>query len=303
MPEDEREICKWALEKHESDFVTITHYPTKKRAFYTMPDPANPEYSLSYDFLFRGLEILSGSQRINKHDELLAAIKDRGMNPANFKMYLQAFEYGMPPEGGFSFGLERLTMLLLGLSNVREASLFPRDMERVDFRFSDKEVTLKSNATVGDQVYAQIKVKLEEAMISHFEEYDHAPVFTSEEAAKVRNTKIEQGAKALVMMADGKPTMVVVSGANMVDLLAFKKVFQVKDLRMATKDEVKDLTHLEVGSIPPFGSLFNIPTYVDTKLGENKEISFNAGLHTKSIKIDYTDWLKVENPTVGDYSK
>ena len=72
---------------------------------------------------------------------------------------------------------------------------------------------------------------------------------------------------------------------------------------MATKDEVKDLTHLEVGSIPPFGSLFNIPTYVDTKLGENKEISFNAGLHTKSIKIDYTDWLKVENPTVGDYSK
>lgn len=136
MPEDEREICKWAQELHGSDFVTITHYPTKKRAFYTLPDPANPEYSLSYDFLFRGVEILSGSQRINKHDELVAAIKDRGMNPVNFKMYLQAFEYGMPPEGGFSFGLERLTMLLLGLGNVREASLFPRDMERVDFRFN-----------------------------------------------------------------------------------------------------------------------------------------------------------------------
>ena len=140
MPEDEREICKWGLEKHDSDFITISHYPTKKRSFYTMPDPANPEYSLSYDFLFRGVEILSGSQRINKHDELVSAIKDRGMNPANFKMYLQAFEYGMPPEGGFSFGLERLTMLLLGLSNVREASLFPRDMERVDFRFSDTKI-------------------------------------------------------------------------------------------------------------------------------------------------------------------
>lgn len=137
MPEDEREICKWAKELYDSDFVTITHYPTKKRAFYTLPDPANPEYSLSYDFLFRGVEILSGSQRINKHDELIAAIKDRGMDPVNFKMYLQAFEYGMPPEGGFSFGLERFTMLLLGLGNVREASLFPRDMERVDFRFSD----------------------------------------------------------------------------------------------------------------------------------------------------------------------
>lgn len=139
MPEDEREICKWALEKHSSDFVTITHYPTKKRAFYTAPDPQDPTYSLSYDFLFRGLEILSGSQRINKYDELVAAIKDRGMDPANFKMYLQTFEYGMPPEGGFSFGLERMTMLLLGLSNVREASLFPRDMERVDFRFSDNK--------------------------------------------------------------------------------------------------------------------------------------------------------------------
>lgn len=135
-PEDEKEICKWALEEKGSDLVTITHYPTKKRAFYTKPDPVDPEFSLSYDLLFRGLEILSGSQRINDYNELVAAIKDRGMDPANFEMYLQAFKYGMPPEGGFSFGLERITMKLLGLANVREASLFPRDMERVDFRFS-----------------------------------------------------------------------------------------------------------------------------------------------------------------------
>ncbi len=136
MPEDEREISKWALEEHGSDLVTITHYPTKKRAFYTMPDPTNPEFSLSYDLLFRGLEILSGSQRINKYDELLAAIKERGMDSKNFEMYLQSFKYGMPPEGGFSFGLERLTKQILNLENVREASLFPRDMERVDFLFS-----------------------------------------------------------------------------------------------------------------------------------------------------------------------
>ncbi len=137
MPEDEREISKWALEEHGSDLVTITHYPTKKRAFYTLPDPANPEYSLSYDLLFRGLEILSGSQRINNYTDLVAAIKDRGMDPKNFEMYLQAFQYGMPPEGGFSFGLERITMKILDLKNVREASLFPRDMERVDIRLSE----------------------------------------------------------------------------------------------------------------------------------------------------------------------
>lgn len=140
-PEDEKEISKWAQEEYDSDLVTITHYPTKKRAFYTAPDPKDPEFSLSYDLLFRGLEILSGSQRVNDYTELVNAIKDRGMDPKNFEMYLQTFKYGMPPEGGFSFGLERMTMKLLGLANVREASLFPRDMERVDFRFSRNDST------------------------------------------------------------------------------------------------------------------------------------------------------------------
>ncbi|MEK7127182.1 MAG: amino acid--tRNA ligase-related protein, partial [Patescibacteria group bacterium] len=133
-PQDEVDICAWALKNHGSDLVTVTHYPTKKRAFYTMPDPGNPEFSLSYDLLFRGLEISSGSQRINDYGELVAAIRDRELDPKNFEMYLMAFKYGMPPEGGFSFGLERLTMKALELANVREASLYPRDMERVDFR-------------------------------------------------------------------------------------------------------------------------------------------------------------------------
>lgn len=140
-PEDEKEICRWALEEKDSDLVTITHYPTKKRAFYTAPDPKDPEFSLSYDLLFRGIEIMSGSQRVSDYNELVEAIKGRGMDPKNFEMYLQAFKYGMPPEGGFSFGLERITMKLLSLGNVREASLFPRDMERVDFLFSREEKT------------------------------------------------------------------------------------------------------------------------------------------------------------------
>jgi nondiscriminating aspartyl-tRNA synthetase len=137
-PQDEEDLCKWAKEKHKSDFVTITHFPAKAKPFYTHPDPKNPEYSLSYDLLFRGVEILSGSQRINDYDQLLDSIKSRGMNPKDFDMYLQAFKFGMPPEGGFSFGLERITMHILNLSNVREASLFPRDMERVDVRLNQK---------------------------------------------------------------------------------------------------------------------------------------------------------------------
>lgn len=138
-PEDEKDICKWALKEHNSDFVTITHFPLAKRAFYTHPDPDNPEFSLSYDLLFRGVEILSGSKRVDNYEKLSEIIKERGMNPADFEMYLQAFKYGIPPHGGFSFGLERMTMKLLNLSNIREASLFPRDMERIDQRFSVKE--------------------------------------------------------------------------------------------------------------------------------------------------------------------
>lgn len=135
-PQDEVDLCTWSKKEHGSDFVTVTHFPTLAKPFYTMPDPSDPEYSLSYDLLFRGLEILSGSQRIHDYEMLKESITKRGMDPDGFRMYLMAFQYGMPPEGGFSFGLERVTMKMLGLANVREASLFPRDMERVDERFS-----------------------------------------------------------------------------------------------------------------------------------------------------------------------
>lgn len=138
-PQDEIDLCKWALDNYDSDFVTVTKFPIDAKPFYTMPDPKDPKYSLSYDLLFRGLEILSGSQRVNDYEMLINAMKDRGMDPKSFEMYLQSFKYGMPPEGGFSFGLERMTMHILGLLNIRQASLFPRDMERVDVRLSLKK--------------------------------------------------------------------------------------------------------------------------------------------------------------------
>ncbi len=138
-PEHEKQICQYAKEKFGSDFVFITHFPTKKRAFYTYPDPENPELSRSFDLLFRGLEINSGSQRIHNYDELIEKMKSRKMDPAKFAFYLQAFKYGMPPHGGCSTGLERLTMKMLGLSNVKEASAFPRDMNRIDTLLSSTD--------------------------------------------------------------------------------------------------------------------------------------------------------------------
>ncbi len=135
-PGDEKEICKWAEENYGSPFVFITHYPINKRPFYTMPDEKNPEETLSFDLLGMTEEWVTGGQRINNYQMLLEKIKKRGNKPENFGIYLQAFQYGMPPEGGFAIGLERITKDILGIANVREASLFPRDMERVDERFS-----------------------------------------------------------------------------------------------------------------------------------------------------------------------
>ena len=131
-PEHERQICEWAKKNHGSDFIFITHFPTKKRAFYTYADPKDPETSLSFDLLFRGLEINSGSQRIHDYDMLVEKLKSRKLDPEKFSFYLQAFKYGMPPHGGCSTGLERFTARMLNLDNVKEATLFPRDMNRID---------------------------------------------------------------------------------------------------------------------------------------------------------------------------
>ncbi|MEK7567960.1 MAG: aspartate--tRNA(Asn) ligase [Patescibacteria group bacterium] len=136
-PEQERSICEWAKEKHNSDFVFITHFPTVKRAFYTYEEKSEAPLSRGFDLLFRGLEINSGSQRIHNYEEMVRRIKERGMKPENFSFYLQAFKVGMPPHGGSSTGLERFTARMLEISNIKEATLFPRDINRIDTLLSE----------------------------------------------------------------------------------------------------------------------------------------------------------------------
>ncbi|HAU64985.1 MAG: Aspartyl-tRNA synthetase [Candidatus Woesebacteria bacterium GW2011_GWC2_40_30] len=135
-PEDEREICKWSLEEKGSDLVYISHFVTKKKPFYVSPDPEDPSYAFSVDLLGRGVEWSSGGQRLNDYKVILEHVKEWGLKEKDIELYLQSFKFGVPPLGGFALGAERVTMHILGLKNVREASLFPRDMERVDLRFS-----------------------------------------------------------------------------------------------------------------------------------------------------------------------
>lgn len=124
-PEAERTICK------RFDPVIITKWPTDIRSFYSMPEPGNEKICRSYDMIIEGTEAMSGAQRIHEHSKIVDALKKKGMNPNNFKFYLDAFRYGMPPHAGWSFGLERLVMFICGLKNVREATLWPRDRTRL----------------------------------------------------------------------------------------------------------------------------------------------------------------------------
>ncbi|MBE7086794.1 MAG: aspartate--tRNA(Asn) ligase [Clostridiales bacterium] len=130
-PEEEQLLGKYAKKEFNSDFIFITHYPSRKRPFYTMDDPSDPEYTLSFDLLFRGLEITSGGQRIHDYNMQVEKMIKCGMNPEEFETYLMLHKYGAPPHGGLGLGLERLTMHLLGCKNVREATMFPRDINRV----------------------------------------------------------------------------------------------------------------------------------------------------------------------------
>ena len=131
-PEEEVLIGRYFQEEYGSDFVFVTHYPSKKRPFYAMDDPADPKFTLSFDLLYKGLEITTGGQRIHDYQMLLDKIAARGMTEEGMEQYLDTFKYGMPPHGGLGIGLERLTMKLAGEDNVRETTLFPRDLSRLD---------------------------------------------------------------------------------------------------------------------------------------------------------------------------
>jgi nondiscriminating aspartyl-tRNA synthetase len=130
-PAHERWLSEWARREHGSDLLYVTGYPMAKRPFYTHPDPARPAYSNSFDLLFRGLELVTGGQRLHRHADYLTALAERGEDPASYGGYLRTFEHGMPPHGGFAIGLERWTARLTEAANIRQTTLFPRDLHRL----------------------------------------------------------------------------------------------------------------------------------------------------------------------------
>jgi nondiscriminating aspartyl-tRNA synthetase len=130
-PAHERALGEWALREHGSDFLAVEGYPMRKRPFYTHPQPDDPRWSNSFDLLFRGTELVTGGQRLHRYDDYVTAIRQQGEEPEVYVDYLKAFAGGMPPHGGFAIGLERFTANLTRSENIRQVTLFPRDLNRV----------------------------------------------------------------------------------------------------------------------------------------------------------------------------
>lgn len=130
-PAHERWLGEWAKSEHGSDFLFVAGYPMRKRPFYTHPQPDDTRFSNSFDLLFRGVELVTGGQRLHKYSDYVDALTKRGERPENYERYLEAFRCGMPPHGGFAIGLERWVSRMTGAQNIREATLFPRDRNRL----------------------------------------------------------------------------------------------------------------------------------------------------------------------------
>jgi nondiscriminating aspartyl-tRNA synthetase len=130
-PAHERWLCEWSAREYGSDFIFVTGFPLASKPFYTHPDPGQPRYSNGFDLLFRGMEIVTGGQRLHRHEDYLAALAARGERPDAYAGYLQVFEHGMPPHGGFALGLERWAARMTGAANVRQVTMFPRDLHRL----------------------------------------------------------------------------------------------------------------------------------------------------------------------------
>jgi nondiscriminating aspartyl-tRNA synthetase len=130
-PAHETWLGEWARSQFDSEFLFVTGYPMAKRPFYTHPEPGRPEFSNSFDLLFRGLELVTGGQRLHRYEDYLAALAARDLSRDDYTTYLEPFRHGMPPHGGFAIGLERFVARLVGAANIRETTLFPRDINRV----------------------------------------------------------------------------------------------------------------------------------------------------------------------------
>ncbi len=291
-PAAERELCRWALETQGTQLVFVTDWKTSKRPFYAYPKDNDPAWTNTFDLLCAGSEITSGGQRRHTYDSMVQGIVSKGMDPKEFEEYLSIFKYGMPPHGGFGMGLERLTMTLLQLKNVREAALFPSDTKRIASQ------RIRAKIFFGGENIRNEIIRLLRAHNMPFEHKLHA---TQEE----RGSAPEEGIKALILRGKTSlknyqfnlPSHMQLNHKAVTELVGEKCEFEDPAV-------IEERFGLIIGGVPPFGNLLNIDTFFDESLNvQGQRGVFNCGLQTESIFMDKHDLVELVKPKWGRFTK
>ena len=297
-PAAEREICQYVSEKFGTDLVFIIDWKTIKRPFYAYPKVENPELSNTFDLLCAGTEITSGGQRRHTYASMLEGIQSKNMKPENFEDYLSIFKYGMPSHGGFGMGLERLTMTILRLKNIREASLFPSDPKRIAGN------RLKAHIFFGSENIRNEIIRLIKQHEMAYEYQIHEPTPTSEDSARVRKTKLEEGIKSLILR--GKQTkknyQMNIPSHLKLDMKAVADAVGEK-CEFEAPETILERFGLIVGGVPPFGPLLNVETFFDDRILSNGKAAFNCGMQTESIIMQSKDLFALVQPKTGRFAK
>lgn len=297
-PAAERELCAWAKEKYGTELVFVIDWKKEKRPFYAYPQDEDPNLTNTFDLLCAGTEITSGGQRRHTYESMLEGIRMKGMDPQNFQDYLSIFKYGMPSHGGFGMGLERLTMTLLRLKNIRETSLFPSDTKRIAGNRIKAKIFFGAE-NIRNEIIRQLRQK-----DFDFHHLTHEPTPTSQDSARVRNTSLEEGIKSLIVRGKStKKNFQFNIPSNMkLDMKACAEA-------VGEKCEFEDPTvileryGLIVGGVPPFGNLLNLDNYFDDRITEHEKAAFNCGLPTESIIMKPSDLISITDAKLGRFGK
>jgi nondiscriminating aspartyl-tRNA synthetase len=297
-PASEKELCRYASEQFGTDLIFITDWLTSKRPFYAYPTDNNAMLSNTFDLLCGGTEITSGGQRRHTYASMVEGIKSKGMDPSNFNDYLSIFKYGMPPHGGFGMGLERLTMTILGLKNIREASLFPSDPKRIAGN------RIKAKIFFGSENIRNEIIRLIKHNEMDFQHVVHEPTPTSEDSARVRGTQLEEGVKSLILRGKNskKNYQVNIPSHLKLDMKAVAEAVGEK-CEFEDASIIQERFGIVVGSVPPFGSLLNIDTFFDEKVPFYERSAFNCGMLTESIIMKSKDLISLVQPKFGKFAK
>jgi len=291
-PSEEKFITEYSIKNWNSEALFIVDFPWADAKFYHHQNEKNLEFADRADLIFRGVELATITRREVNYEKLVSQIQSKGIDSNNpgLKQYLDGFKYGMPEEGGFGLGIARFVQKMIGLDNIKEAELFPSDPKLIG------GVRIAPKIFFGKELNTEILSQLNKNKIK-FETVTHEPAKTSEESATLRNTKLDEGIKAIILRGKktGKNIMVCIPADQKLDMNLLAN-FETEKFEFENPQIIKDKFGLELGSIPPFGNLLGMTTYFSREIESKAVSAFNDGLNIESIKMKPADVIKLISP-------